>query len=172
MCSDQLLSQDTGVGLGWGWGDVALCSSGWPFTTAGSSKASEEQCLSPAFWVQGFCVHHTFLLAGWKGCPIFLYPQGPSVGPGSFPGRTGGGFLWDLVAAKLQIHLLWVTVASCSGVTSHRHLLCLSDTTPVRKNDWLGALCKILYFSNKEEGKLNTCCSFFFFLLQRKVVNN
>lgn len=58
----------TGVGMG------GHSPSGWLFPSAVSSKASEGQRLSPGFWVQGFCIHHTFLLARWKGCPVFLYP--------------------------------------------------------------------------------------------------
>lgn len=110
----------------WGWGGGTGHCAHQPFPSAGSSKASEGQCLSPVFWVQVLCIHHTFLLVGWKGCPVLLYPQGLSVGPDSFPWKTDGSFLWDPVAAKIQISLLCVTVASCSGVTSHRHLVCLT----------------------------------------------
>lgn len=155
----------------WDWGGdgggTALSLPGLTFRNAANLKG---QIWSPVFWGRGFCVHHTFLLEGWKGCPAFLYPQGPSVGPASFLRKPGGGFPWDLVAADLQIHHMWITawhptiaVAGCSGVTALRHLVYLSDIASGGKKGCPGAPCEVLYYSKrkKENQKLVTA----FFLL-------
>lgn len=71
------------------------------------------------------------LLQGGQMCPVYPYHQGPSAGPASFPRKLGGSILWDLVVAKLQVLLWWVT-AQCPTTTLLRHpsaILCACMTS-------------------------------------------